>query len=317
MFGSASILSLTLPQPRRICQLERQEIWFETMWEHRDDNGYQTWKANFRMSGESFQKLVRLNSSALIKRDSQFRRAIAVEKRVAIAIWRLSTENSFKNIAKVFAVGKSTVVTICKEFCRELKRRSSEYISFLVTLRENAEAILKFKADVNCKIPQAVGVIDGTHIPILNPATESKGDYYSRKKRHTINTQAVAGANLMLSDVATGFPGCMHDARVLQHTALFRMARQGGILSKPSDQINSVTIQSVLLGDGAYPLSTWTLKPYAYSPNLTRAQKKFKKKLSSARVSSEKAFGLLKARRRCLLKILDNQIENISEVIIS
>ena len=120
MFGNASILSLTLPQPRRIWQLERQEICFETMWEHRDDNGYQIyWKADFRMSGESFQKLARLISSALIKRDSNFRRAIAVEKHVAIAIWRLSTGNSFRSIAKGFAVGKSTAVTICKEFCRE------------------------------------------------------------------------------------------------------------------------------------------------------------------------------------------------------
>ena len=42
VFGNASILSLTLPHPRRIWQLERQERWFETMWEHRDDNGYQT-----------------------------------------------------------------------------------------------------------------------------------------------------------------------------------------------------------------------------------------------------------------------------------
>ena len=31
MFGNASILLLTLPQPRRIWQLERQERWFETM----------------------------------------------------------------------------------------------------------------------------------------------------------------------------------------------------------------------------------------------------------------------------------------------
>ena len=55
MIGNASILSLTLPQSRRIWQLERQERWFETVWEHRDDNGYQTyWKADFRMSGESF-----------------------------------------------------------------------------------------------------------------------------------------------------------------------------------------------------------------------------------------------------------------------
>ena len=56
------------------------------MWEHRDDNGYQTyWKADFRMSGESFQKLIRLVSLALIKRDNQFRKAIAVKKGVAIA----------------------------------------------------------------------------------------------------------------------------------------------------------------------------------------------------------------------------------------
>ena len=131
MLGNATILSLTLPQPHWICQLERQEIWFETMWEHRDNKGYQTWKADFRMSWESFWKLiVRLISSALIKRDSQFRRVIAVEKRVAIAIWMLSTGNLFKSIAKVFAVGKSTAVTICKEFCRELKRGSSEYIRF-------------------------------------------------------------------------------------------------------------------------------------------------------------------------------------------
>ena len=61
MFRNASILSLTLLQPRRFWQLERQERWFETMWEHMDDNDYQTcWKADFRMSGGSFQKLIRL-----------------------------------------------------------------------------------------------------------------------------------------------------------------------------------------------------------------------------------------------------------------
>ena len=150
LFGNASISSLALPQPRRIWQLERQGRWFETMWEHRDDHDYQTyWKADFRMSGESFQKLVRLFSPALIKRDTQFHWAIAVKKRVAIAIWRLATGNSFRSIAKAFAVGISTAVTICKEFCGELKRRSSEYIRFPATRRENAEAILKFKADVN------------------------------------------------------------------------------------------------------------------------------------------------------------------------
>ena len=133
MFANASILLLTLLQPRQIWQLERQERWFETMWEHRDDNGYQIyWKANFRLSCESFQKLVRLVSPALIKRDTQFHRAIAVEKGIAIGMWRLSTGNSFRSIAKVFAVGKATTMTIWKQFCRELKRWLSEYIDFLL-----------------------------------------------------------------------------------------------------------------------------------------------------------------------------------------
>ena len=65
----------------------------------------------------------------------------------------------------------------------------------------------------------------------------------------------------MFLDVATGFPGCMHDARVLQHATLFLMDRQGEILSKPSDQINNATIKPALLRDGAYPLSTWMMKP--------------------------------------------------------
>ena len=92
---------------------------------------------------------------------------------------------------------------------------------------------------------------------------------------------------------------------------------RGGILSKPSDEINNVTIKPVLLGDGAYPLLTWMMKPYAYFPNLTRVENKINKKLSSAGVSSERAFGRLKPRCRCLLKRLDNQTENISEVFIS
>ena len=74
---------------------------------------------------------------------------------------------------------------------------------------------------MNCKIPQAVGAIDGTHTRILTPATESKNDNYNRKKRHTINTQVVVAANLMFLDVATAFPGCMHDARVFEHATYF------------------------------------------------------------------------------------------------
>ena len=38
----------------------------------------------------------------------------------------------------------------------------------------------------------------------------------------------------------------------------------------------------------------WLVTPYSFLPNLTALEKKFNKALSSARVTSERAFGILK-----------------------
>ena len=82
--------------------------------------------------------------------------------------------------------------------------------------RETAKAIEQFKLDYSCKIPQAVGAIDGTHINIVAPAGEGKVDYFSRKQ---------IGANLLFYDIATGVPGSCHDARNLRNSSIFRQAQ--------------------------------------------------------------------------------------------
>ena len=76
-------------------------------------------------------------------------------------------------------------------------------------------------------------------------------------------------------------------------------------------------IRPIILGDGAYPLLSWLVSPYLFEPALTRQQQKFNKKLSKGRVHVERAFGILKAHWRCLLKRLDNEIENVLSVFIT
>ena len=71
-----------------------------------------------------------------------------------------------------------------------------------------------------------------------------------------------------------------------------------------------------LISDGAYPSTSWQLKPYPFTIPLNDAQKKFNKKLSSARVTVERAFGLLKGPWRCLLQRLDYTLSNVIYVII-
>ena len=114
-----------------------------------------------------------------------------MKKRDAVDLWRLANGNSFRTTSKTLAAGKSTAVEITDKFCKVLSRYKRFFIKFPVNRRDTAEAIVKIRESENCIIPQALGVIDATHVPILAPDIESKADYFSRKQEYSVNTQAV------------------------------------------------------------------------------------------------------------------------------
>ena len=155
------------------------------------------------------------------------------------------------------------------------------------------------------------------NVEIIYPDSENKVDYYSRKQKYTVNTQAVVGADLVLLDIATRFSGSVHDAWVLRSTSLFAQAERRDILDSPQELINGLIFRPLILGDSANPSPTWQVKPYSFNLNLPNTEKSFNKHLSSARVTVERAFWVLKWRWRCLLKRLDNDLESASSIIIT
>ena len=68
-----------------------------------------------------------------------------------------------------------------------------------------------------------------------------------------------------------------------------------------------VGVDNHLVGDGAYPLQQWLLTPLRNNGHLTQRMRRFNYRLSSARVAIEHAFGLLKGRAICCLKLLDTK----------
>ena len=81
--------------------------------------------------------------------------------------------------------------------------------------------------------------------------------------------------------------------------------------------IENLTVRPLILGDGGYPLTSWLVRSYNFTQTLTPQEKRFNKLPSSARVTVERAFGVLKSRWRCLLTLLDTNLENVSDVIIT
>ena len=113
-----------------------------------------------------------------------------------------------------------------------------------------------------------VGVIDGTYVEMLCTNSESRVDYFSRKQKYTVNTQAVVGANLMFLHVATDYPGSLHDARILRVSSPFGKAERNEILAQPTRSIDGFNVRPLILSDSAYPSTMWQIKLFPFRPNL-------------------------------------------------
>ena len=74
--------------------------------------------------------------------------------------------------------------------------------------------------------------------------------------------QGVADVSFRFLDISAGYPGSIHDARVLRLSNLYREIEQGNWLNRPTRQISGSEIRPLLVGDSAYPLSVWLMKPF-------------------------------------------------------
>ena len=78
------------------------------MWNSRNDLAIrQQSRVDFRMIPDTFMDIVTLVRNRLEKQDTRFREVIPIKKRIAIALCRLATGNSYRSLSKTFAVGKS------------------------------------------------------------------------------------------------------------------------------------------------------------------------------------------------------------------
>lgn len=131
--------------------------------------------------------------------------------------------------------------------------------------------------------PGVVGLIDGTHISIRAPMEEPEA-YINRKKFHSINVQVICDENMVFTNVLAGWPGSVHDSRVLRNSTVYNTAA------------NKFSENTHLLGDGGYPLQTWLMTPYRNNGHLTADEIFFNNVLSSKRHTLGRSIRLLKGR---------------------
>lgn len=272
------------------------------------------WVENFRMSEETLEFLCTKLHPVMERQNTSYRLCVPLKKRVAIALWKLATGSEYRSISHLFGVSITTVCRCVQDFCA-----AAEMLLVPEQIRFPSEERFKEMAvhiENRWGLPHCVGAIDGSHIPIIAPQ-DYHTDYFNRKGWHSIILQGVVDGNGKFWNVFTGLPGSLHDARVLRLSTLWELANRGNLFPPHYRNIGAVRAGYYILGDSAYPLLDWLLKPFHDTGRLTAQHHSFNHKFSRARVVVENAFGRLKGRWRCPLKRNDCDTQLVKSMVLT
>uniref|UniRef100_A0A0A1X2C0 Putative nuclease HARBI1 n=2 Tax=Zeugodacus cucurbitae TaxID=28588 RepID=A0A0A1X2C0_ZEUCU len=284
------ILQQTANQ-RSLWKLNRRSQFWETNCNRNDDHFF---KEHFRMSRSSFDILCGL-LNRMKRADTNWRKAITLEKRVAIALFTLGTSIKYREISELFGVGISTVCEILFEFCEEVWKSMSNFINKLPPKKEDLACYI----DGFCKLgfPQCMGVIDGYHIKVKPNPSQANG-YLNNEGWHSIILLALVDYRCRFLYVNIGAQGQYNNAQTYNSSTLRDLLNSDGLLIQSTKEIDGVQVPVYIIGDSTFDFSPTLMTPYASSPSLTENQKQFNNKLLVCTEIVNNAFRHLKARFR-------------------
>ncbi|XP_066587646.1 putative nuclease HARBI1 [Prorops nasuta] len=260
-------------------------------------------KSHFRLKRETFEILLQQIGGELLRKHHAPK--VDPAKQLAITLWVFGNQEVYRSVADRFGLSKSTVWECVFNVAYVLEEHVGNYIKWperqeLLHNQRQFQAISNF--------PGVIGAIDGCHIKISAPSYHPNS-YINRKGFHSIILQGICNANLKFIHVFAGFCGSVHDARVWNESDIKRLIE--------TEKNRYFPENSHLLGDSAYPLSTYLLVPYRDNGHLNELQINYNTKLSSTRIVIERTFGMLKGRFRKLRNIYMFNTEMIPLVIMT
>uniref|UniRef100_A0A8C4RM29 Putative nuclease HARBI1 n=1 Tax=Erpetoichthys calabaricus TaxID=27687 RepID=A0A8C4RM29_ERPCA len=272
------------------------------------------WIKHFRVSSGTFQYVCHKLQSVMERRDTKFRLCVPLRKRVAIGLWKLATNSKYRNVARLFGVGITTAWRCVSEFCTAVTEVFLPRLMQIPDPEKLAEISDYFER--RWSVPNCVGVVHVSHIPIVAPQ-EYQCDYLNQQDWHSVILQAVVDGRGLFWHVCVGIPGSVHDAKVLKQSDLWQLGNNAFFQPNETRNIGGQEVGYYLIGDAAYPLQKWLMKPYFDTGTLTGAQRTYNSIICTARSVIDNAFDRLQGRWQCLVKRSDCNVNLVKSMVLT
>ncbi|XP_039969237.1 protein ALP1-like [Bactrocera tryoni] len=167
----------------------------------------------------------------------------------SIVLYRLGSNGegaTLSKIAGLFGVSDGGIIqNLTDRIFKALLKHKDQYLFW-----PNSDERKKLVSETWGELPNCVGYVDGTEIPLAEKPSQDPEAYFSRKHQYSVKVQAVCDHSLQIRHLVLGYPGSVHDARIFSNCEL---SNDADVFFGGAEWI---------AGDSAYKLSRTLITPF-------------------------------------------------------
>ena len=269
-------------------------------------------KEYIRMDRMYFDYLVERLYPYLLKEDTVMRESIKAAEQVYVFLRYVASGETFRSLEYKFRISRGSMAQIVDRVAEAIiEEMQEEYLKTPKTASKWLEISEKFSQRWN--FLNTIRAIDRKHI-VLEQPSNSGSHYRNYKGSNSIILFAVVGPEYEFLYAEVGINGRNSDGGASAKSPL-KMALENNTLNVPKSMplLDGIDIPYVLIGDDAFLLSHYMMKPYPQK-NLCSEKRIFNYRLSRARRISENAFGILANRWRVFRKPFLLKLEKVKSI---
>ena len=265
------------------------------------------------MTPTSFEEILSFVAPIITKSRIK-REPISASERLCVTLRYLVTGDAQTTISASYRISKTSISRIVRETSEALWEALSSQGYLKVPGSEAGWIAIADQFESRWNFGNYIGEIDGKHVVMQAPA-RAGSYFYNHKKTHSIVLMAAVNSNYEFISVDIGDSGRQSDGGVFAASVLGH-ALEEKVLNIPQPiplRGTSKTFPFVFVGDEAFPLKEYLIKPYARS-SIDPKEQVANYRISRARRQVENVFGICASRFRIFRRPIVGNVQTVVSI---